>query len=139
MSDLKTTPNDDDVEAFLASVEHDRRREDCRAVVEMMRDVTGVEPRMWGPSIIGFDSYHYVYDTGREGDWFITGVSPRKGSLTLYIMPGFERYEGLMERLGKHKTGRSCLYVNTLDDVDPDVLRELVEESVRYMREKYHD
>ncbi len=137
MADAKTKANDGDVEAFLASVENERRREDCRTVMTMMREVTGEEPRLWGDSIIGFGSYHYVYASGREGDWPLTGVSPRKQSLTLYIMPGFDRYESLMARLGKHRTGKSCLYVNRLDDVDPEVLRELVESSVAYMRERH--
>jgi hypothetical protein len=137
MSELKTKKNDASVEQFLAGITHDRRREDCRVVVEMMREVTGEEPAMWGSSIIGFGTYHYKYASGREGDWPITGVSPRKQSLTLYIMPGFDRYEELMGRLGKHKTGVSCLYVNRLDDVDLPTLRTLVAESFAYMRKKY--
>jgi len=137
MADVKTRAHDGDVEAFLDSVENERRRDDCRAVMAMMREVTGEEPRLWGSGIIGFGSYHYVYESGREGDWPLTGVSPRKQSLTLYIMPGFDRYESLMARLGKHRTGKSCLYVKTLDDVDGTVLRELVTASVEYMRERY--
>ena len=137
MSDLKTKKNDASVEEFLAGIPHDRRREDCRVVVEMMTEITGEEPAMWGSSIIGFGTYHYKYASGREGDWPITGVAPRKQSLTLYIMPGFDRYEELMGRLGKHKTGVSCLYVNKLDDVDLPTLRTLVSESFAYMKEKY--
>ena len=90
---------------------------------------------MWGPTIVGFGSYHYKYESGREGDWFKTGFSPRKTSLTLYIMPGFNRYDELMQKLGKHKTGQSCLYINKLEDVDMDVLRELVKLSYDYMDE----
>lgn len=134
MDDLKTRENDGDVEAFLASVENEKRREDCRAVMDLMRDATGEAPRMWGDSIIGFGRYHYVYDSGREGDWFLTGVSPRKQSLSVYIMAGFDRHEGLMAKLGKHRTGKSCLYIDKLEDVDLAVLRELVSVSVRYMR-----
>lgn len=137
MAELKTRPNDGDVDAFLASVENERRREDCRAVMELMAAETGEAPTLWGDSIIGFGSYHYVYDSGREGDWFLTGVSPRKQSLAVYIMSGFDRYAELMERLGKHSTGKSCLYIKRLEDVDADVLRELVRRSVAYIRERY--
>lgn len=137
MAELKTKPNDDSVDAFLATVEDEKRREDCRAVMELMRDVTGEEPKLWGDSIIGFGTYHYVYESGREGDWFLTGVSPRKQNLTLYIMAGFDRYDELMAKLGKHKTGKSCLYVKKLEDMDLDVLRELVERSVAHMKERY--
>ena len=137
MAELKTAENDASVDEFLDGVENETRREDCRAVVSLMREVTGEEPRMWGGSIIGFGRYHYVYESGREGDWFLTGVSPRKGSLTLYIVAGFDRYDELMSKLGRHKTGKSCLYVNRLDDIDLDVLRELVERSVAHMRDRY--
>ena len=139
MAELKTRENEGDVEAFLASVENEKRREDCGTVVGLMRDVTGEEPRMWGDGIIGFGRYHYVYDSGREGDWFLAGVSPRKQSLTVYIMAGFDRYDELMAKLGKHRTGESCLYINKLEDVDTEVLRELVAASVDHMRERYDD
>ena len=132
MSDRKTRPEDTSVEAFLESVADEERRADTEAVVAMMREVTGEEPRMWGGSMIGFGSYHYRYESGREGDWFLTGVSPRKGALTVYIMAGFDRYDELMARLGKHTTGRSCLYIKRLEDVDQDVLRELIDRSVRH-------
>ncbi|MGD2067259.1 MAG: DUF1801 domain-containing protein [Gemmatimonadota bacterium] len=137
MAEVKTRRNDGDVEAFLDGVENERRRQDCREVVAMMREVTGEEPAMWGDSIIGFGSYHYRYESGREGDWFLAGVSPRKQALTLYVMAGFERYDELMELLGKHRTGKSCLYVNRLDDVDREVLRTLVRASVDHMRSRY--
>ena len=132
---IQTTRNDGDVDLFLGSIGNERRREDCRSVVEMMREITGEEPAMWGPSIVGFGSYHYRYKSGHEGDFFHVGVSPRKQSLSLYIMPGFDEYSGLLERLGKHKTGKACLYINKLDDVDTDVLRELIRKAVTYMRE----
>lgn len=134
MAEPKTKRHDGSVEAFLGTVENRTRVEDCRRVMEIMERVTGEEPAMWGPSIIGFGSYHYVYASGREGDWPLTGVSPRKQSLSLYIMAGFDRYEELMKRLGKHRTGKSCLYVNRLEDVDLDVLEELVRLSVEHMR-----
>ena len=102
-----------------------------------MQEVTGKEPKMWGDSIIGFDSYHYKYASGREGDWPIAGFSPRKQALSIYIMAGFKKYDELMQKLGKYKTGKSCLYVKKLEDVDREVLKKLIQESVEYMREKY--
>lgn len=133
----KTTQTDASVEDFLAGVENVRRREDARTVAAMMERVTGEPPRMWGPSIIGFGRYHYRYESGREGTLPLTGVSPRKQALTVYIMPGFSSYDDLMARLGRHRTGRSCLYINKLDDVDMAVLEDLVAKSVAWMRDKY--
>lgn len=137
MADLKTFPTDDSVDAFLAGIADDDRRADTLAVLELMKDVTGEPPRLWGSGIIGFGSYHYRYESGREGDWFLTGVSPRKNALTVYIMAGFDRYEELMARLGKHSTGRSCLYLKRLADVDRGVLRELIARSVRHTADTY--
>ena len=137
MSELKTRQNDGDVDAYLDSVENPRRREDALRVLALMREITGKAPRMWGSSIVGFGSYHYTYASGREGDWPVVGFAPRKQNLVLYIMPGFARYEALLARLGKHRTGKSCLYVNKLDDIDPDVLEELVRESVAEMKRRY--
>ena len=133
MAELKTRQNDQDVHEFLEGVSNATRKKDCYEVLELMRAATGVEAKMWGDSIIGFGSYHYKYASGREGDWFLTGFSPRKQNLTLYIMPGFEEYEGLLKKLGKHKTGKSCLYLNKLEDVDQEVLKTLIEESVKKM------
>jgi len=133
----KTRPTGAGVDTFLDAVENERRREDARTVNAMMERITGWEPRMWGPSIVGFGEYHYRYDSGREGDFLITGFSPRKNALTIYIMPGFARYDALMARLGKFRTGRSCLYINKLDDVDLSVLEELIASSVQYMVGKY--
>ena len=133
----KTTANRANVTAFLKSIEHDRRREDCRTIVELMQDITGEKPVMWGSSIIGFGSYHYVYDSGREGDMFITGVSPRKQNLVLYIVGGFSSYEKLLEQLGKHRTGKACLYINKLDDIHLPTLRKLITRSVAALRKKY--
>ncbi len=138
MAENKTKPTEASVVEFLNTVEHETRRADAFRVLELMKEVTGEEPVMWGPSIVGFGSYHYKYDTGREGDMCMTGFSPRKTSLTIYIMPGFDRYEELMARLGKHKTGKSCLYINKLADVDEEVLKELITEEYQYMRAKYH-
>lgn len=133
MAENKTQPNDASVDEFLDTVENDRRRADARTVLELMRDVTGEEPRMWGSSMVGFGEYHYAYESGREGDWFLAGFAPRKSNLVLYIMSGFPRHAELMKKLGKHRTGSSCLYVNKLDDVDMDVLRELVRRSVEHV------
>src|SRR5690606_24444143 len=135
MSEPKTKPTGESVTAFLDRVEDDRKREDAYAVMELMREVTGEEPQMWGDSIVGFGSYRYRYASGREGDWPLTGFSPRKQNLTLYINSGFEEYDGLMQQLGKHKTGKSCLYIKRLSDLDLDVLRQLVRESVQHMKE----
>lgn len=134
MSDLKTRPTDEAVDAFLDGIEDERKRADSRAIADLMADVTGEDPVMWGDSIVGFGSYHYKYESGREGDWFLTGFAPRKRALTLYIMAGFDAYDALLEKLGKYKTGKSCLYVNKLEDVDLDALRELIRRSVEHMR-----
>ena len=134
MSELKTKKNEASVEGFLNAVEHDTRREDGFALLKMMREGTGEEPAMWGPSIVGFGSYHYKYETGREGDMPIVGFSPRKRSQTVYIMDGFKGYQEMLARLGKHRTGKSCLYINKLADVDSEVLREIIRQSVEQMR-----
>lgn len=135
MAEPKTKPTGASVLDFLAGVENDRRREDALALLELMRDVTGEEPEMWGPSIVGFGSYRYKYQSGREGTSPLTGFSPRKQSLTLYLMGGFEEQQALLARLGKHKTGVGCLYVNKLQDVDLPTLRELIQRSVAQARE----
>lgn len=136
MTTVKTTPNAESVEDFIAGVAADRQ-DDCRTIIRMMSAASGAAPRMWGPSIVGFGSYRYTYESGREGDWMLIGFSPRKRDLTLYIMSGFSRYADLMARLGKHRTGKSCLYVKQLSDVDTGVLQELMNESVRAMRARY--
>ncbi len=133
MAELKTKLTDASVEAFLAKIEDEKKRKDAQAVNALMRKVTGHEPKMWGDSIVGYGSYHYKYASGREGDWMLAGFSPRKQALTLYIMSGFEEYDELLAKLGKHTTGKSCLYIKKLEDVNLDVLRELVERSVAHM------
>jgi hypothetical protein len=137
MAELKTKPTGKSPEDFLNSVEDEKKRTDSFAILKLMKEVTGAEPRMWGPSIIGFGDYHYKYKSGREADWFLAGFSPRKQNLTLYIMPGFKRYEELMKKLGNYKTGKSCLYINNLEDVDITTLKELVKQSVEYLQKKY--
>lgn len=134
MTEPKTKPTDASVQEFLGSVDNDRRREDGFALLEMMREVTGEEPRMWGPSIVGFGSYHYKYQSGREGDTIVAGFSPRKQNLTLYLTGGLDEYGELLGRLGKHKTGKGCLYINKLQDVDLNTLRELIRQSVEEAR-----
>ncbi|MEM9887226.1 MAG: DUF1801 domain-containing protein [Bacteroidota bacterium] len=137
MAELKTKENDGDVLAFLNSVEHEKRKADSFQLLEMMSKITGETPKMWGKTIVGFGSYHYKYASGREGDWYITGFSPRKQSMTIYIMTGFDRYDELMAKLGQYKTGKSCLYVNKLEDVDEAVLKELIAAAYEYMNIKY--
>jgi len=136
MAELKTKPSKASIEKFLNSVKDEKKRSDSYKILELMKKITKEEPVMWGPSIIGFGTYHYKYASGREGDFFITGFSPRKQNLTLYIMSGFKKYPELMKKLGKSKTGSSCLYINKLEDVDVKVLKELITESVKYMRQK---
>ena len=133
----KTSAHDGDVIAYLQSVNHDGRREDAFRLLDMMQRVTGERAVMWGPTIVGFGAYHYVYESGREGDSFLTGFAPRKANMVVYVMPGFEDYGSELARLGKHRTGSSCLYLGRLSGVDEGVLESLVERSVRDMRKKY--
>lgn len=134
---MKTKPTNASVTEFLDKVENDKKREEGYRLLEIFKEVTGKEAKMWGPSIIGFGKYHYKYESGREGDWMLTGFSPRKAKHSLYIMAGFKRFDNLMQKLGKYKTGKSCLYVNKLEDIDEEVLRQLIRESVAYMKERY--
>jgi hypothetical protein len=127
MAELKTVKNETSVAEFLAAVADPRRRADAQAVCALMADVTGAQPTMWGNSIIGFGSYHYTYASGRKGDWPAVGLSPRKQALTVYVSEGFDAYDELLGRLGPHSTGKSCLYIKRLSDVDEQVLRSLVE------------
>ncbi|MEO0487534.1 MAG: DUF1801 domain-containing protein [Pseudomonadota bacterium] len=137
MAENKTVPTDIAPADFIAAVEHKTRRADAETLDAMFRRITGWAPQMWGPSIIGYGSYHYVYDTGREGDMCATGFSPRKANLSLYIMPGYQDYGDLLGKLGKHKTGAACLYINKLADVDMDVLEELVRTGLKDLEGKY--
>jgi len=139
VSSNKTKDTDDSVENFINSVENEQKRKDSWEMIALMTKITGAEPKMWGKSLIGFGQYHYKYASGREGDFFITGFSPRKTALTVYIMPGFDDYEDQMTRLGLHKTGKSCLYLKNLDVVDSDVLEEIIQDSVAVMRDLYPD
>lgn len=138
MAENKTKPTGASVVKFLEQVEQEQKKKDAFVLLDLMKSITGEEAVLWGPSLIGFGNYHYKYDSGHKGDFFIVGFSPRKTALTVYIMPGFKRYDSLMQKLGKHKTGKSCLYIKRLADVDMDILTELISESVKYMNEKYN-
>lgn len=133
----KTTRNNNDVIAFLNGVEHPTRRADGITLLQLFEDVTGLPPAMWGDSIVGFGSYHYRYDSGREGDFLRTGFSPRKQNLSLYCMSGFKNRAEILARLGKFKTGRGCLYINKLADVDLEVLKELIAADFAAMQALY--
>lgn len=137
MAENQTVETDADVEAFLAGIEHPTRRSDGLRVLELMRRATGTEPRMWGPAIVGFGKYRYEYDSGRTGEMFRVGFSPRKANLAIYLVSKGEGFEELLARLGKHRTGASCLYVNKLADVDEGVLEHLVVHSWEAARKAY--
>ena len=135
MAELKTQPTNKSVKDFIDGIADDTKRRDCRTIMKIMKKVTKARPKMWGTSIVGYGSYHYKYASGRQGDWFTAGFSPRAQSLTLYIMSGFRGHDTLMKKLGKHTTGKSCLYIKRLDEIDLDVLEELIERSVRHVEQ----
>ena len=135
MAEAKTQPTNQSVKEFLNQIQEPERRADCFEIVKIMEKITGEKPTMWGPSIVGFGSYHYKYASGREGDWPMTGFSPRKKDLTLYIMMGFEKHADLMEKLGKHSTSKSCLYIKRLSDVHIPTLKKLIRIGLKDLRE----
>ena len=137
MSENKTQATTQSVADFIAAVEHPTRRADAVALNAMFRDITGWQPRMWGPSMIGYGAYHYTYDSGRSGDFLATGFSPRKSNMSIYIMPGYADFSDILARLGKHKIGKSCLYINKLADVDMNVLQELVRAGLKDLGAKW--
>lgn len=137
MSELKTRPNKASVEKFLDTIENEKKRKDSYRILELMKDITGEKPTMWGPSIIGFGTYHYKYPSGTEGNWMLTGFSPRKQALTLYIMSGFKKYDDLLSRLGNYKTGKSCLYIKKLEDIDEKVLKKMIKSSLDDIKKRY--
>ena len=137
MAELKTQKNDSSVEDYLNAIDDDQRKKDCISIHKMMQDATGKPGSMWGDSIVGYGSYHYKYKSGREGDWMLVGFSNRKKSISLYLMSGFSNYDDLLDKLGKHKTGKSCLYINNLADIEEDILKKMIALSVEYMRENY--
>ena len=136
MAELKTRPSGRSVTAFLAGIRDPRLRKDCATLLRLMKKVTGARPVMWGSSVVGFGKYHYRYGSGREGDWFLTGFSPRKQNLTIYLLAGAAREPALRTRLGKHRTSVGCLYVKDLAGIDLKVLERLVASSVRVLRER---
>ena len=136
MAELKTKPTDASVDAYLSAIPDEQRQEECQVIAEMMQRATKAKAQMWG-SMIGFGSYHYKYPSGREGDWFLTGFAPRKKALTLYIMAGFVQYDALLEKLGKYRTGKSCLYIKRLADVDLKVLEKLILFSVNQVAQEH--
>lgn len=137
MAENKTVPSGLSVTDFLASVENRQRVAEARCVMRIMAEATGRRPKLWGSSLIGYGRYHYRYASGREGDFFLTGLSPRKQELVIYIMPGFARYREQLAGLGKHRIGKSCLYLKRLDGIDMDLLQEMIQDSVAVMRKNY--
>ena len=136
-SENKTKPTKVAPRSFIKAIEHPVRRADGLTLLKFFNRITGLKPQMWGPSIVGYGRYYYKTGSGREGEFFLTGFSPRKSALTVYIMPGYRDLSEQLKRLGKHKLGKSCLYINKLDDIDEDVLEEIVLEGLAYMRENY--
>jgi hypothetical protein len=137
MAELKTKRTNASVAAFLNAVEDKNKRYDCKVIAKMMREATGKRAKMWGSAIVGFDSYDYIYDSGRSGSWPVCGFSPRAQNISVYIMPGFSKFEKLVGRLGKFKTGKSCLYIKSLGDADEKVLNKLIAAAVKEMRRMY--
>ena len=138
-SDNKTKPTEISPADFVEEVEHPVRKADAERLLDLFGKITGLSPRMWGPSLIGYGEYHYEYETGREGDFMMTGFSPRKANLVVYIMPGYTDRSEMLARLGKHKMGKSCLYINKLADINMDVLEEIISDGFAEMKDKYPD
>ena len=137
MTEPQALPTDQSVEDFISAVEPESKRDDARVVMKLMQKITGEKPVMWGPSIVGFGKYRYVYESGREGDWMLTGFSPRKQALTLYLMSGYDQMDALLKKLGKHKSSVSCLYVKRLSDIDLEVLEEMIRKSIEIVKKRY--
>jgi len=137
MSENKTRPTTQTAADFIAAVDHPTRRADAVVMDAMFQNITGWKPRMWGPSMVGYGSYHYTYDSGRSGDFLATGFSPRKANMSIYIMPGYADFSDILARLGKHKIGKSCLYVNKLADIDLNVLQDLVRAGLEDLSSKW--
>ncbi|RKQ71729.1 uncharacterized protein DUF1801 [Litorimonas taeanensis] len=133
----KTIETDASVEAYLSAISPDQKQTDCRVIADMMQNLTGHSPKMWGPSIVGFGRYHYKYESGREGDALRTGFAARAQNISIYIMPGYQDFEDELSRLGKHKIGKSCLYIKRLSDVDVSVLEEMIAKGLRLLAKKY--
>jgi hypothetical protein len=137
MAENKTKQTKASVDKFINAIKDEKVRNDCYTIIKLMKSITKEEPRMWGPSIIGLGTYHYKYASGREGDMCITGFSPRKQNRTIYLMPGFEKQQTLLKKLGKYKTSKACLYIKSLDDIDVKVLKELISQSVKEIKKIY--
>lgn len=129
--------NDASVQQYLDAIDDPQRKNDCLEIHKLMQNVSGHEGSMWGDSMVGYGSYHYKYESGREGDWFLAGFANRKQSISIYIMSGFSRSDDLLANLGKHKTGKSCLYINKLDDIDEEILKEMIQSSIEFIQQKY--
>ena len=134
MAEPKTKPTNESVDDFLNRIPEAERREDCFTVAKIMEEITGEKPKMWGPSIVGFGTYHYKYASGREGDWPVAAFSPRKKDLTVYLMMGFEKHKDLMEKLGNHSVGKSCLYIKCHSDIHVPTLRKLIKTSIKDLK-----
>ncbi|MBB6452730.1 hypothetical protein HNQ94_001176 [Salirhabdus euzebyi] len=137
MYELKTKENDNDVMALIESVDSSKKREDAYKLLDIFKETTGLPAKMWGPSMIGFGSYHYKYASGHEGDAFLVGFSPRKAKISLYFATGDENREKLLKKFGKHTSGKACVYINKVDDIDVEVLRALISQSVQFLQETY--
>jgi hypothetical protein len=131
MAELKTKENDQDVTEFIASLKEEGRQEDCTRLMKLMKKVTGSPAKMWGSSIVGFGKYTYVYASGRSGDWFICGFSPRKANLSVYLNVGFEKYKTQLDKLGKYKLGKGCLYLQSIDDKTTEVLSDILQHAIK--------
>jgi len=138
MAKNKTVSNDNNVNDFLNNVINEQKRKDTFDLIKLMKEITGEEPKMWGASIVGFGEYHYEYKSGREGDMFLSGFSPRKQNIAIYIMAGVENYEKVLKNIGKYKMGKSCFYINKLDDIDLVLLKEMISDSVKKTKNKYN-
>ena len=139
MSDQKTKPNNQSVEEFINAIENETKRDDSWTLIEIMQELTEEEPKMWGDSIIGFGTYHYVYESGRKGDWMLAGFSPRKQNISIYITGGFEDQQENLHKIGKAKNSVGCLYVKKLSDIDLEVLKEMIQQSVKTVKKRYAD
>ncbi|MED3574841.1 DUF1801 domain-containing protein [Cytobacillus praedii] len=137
MYELKTKETDNSVIEFIEAVENPKKREDAYKLLDIFKETTGFEAKMWGPSIIGFGSYHYKYESGHEGDAPLVGFSPRKAKISLYFAPGEKKREQLLKNFGKHTTGKACVYINKIADINENVLIELINESVKFLKETY--
>jgi hypothetical protein len=137
MADQKTKPTTNSIDEFLERIDNEQMRDDCRELIRIMKRVTKKDPTLWGGSIIGFGQYHYKYESGHEGDSCLAGFSPRKDKISIYLMPGFTEQTRNLEKLGKHKAAKGCLYIRRLADVDPVILEKMIKESVDFLKSKY--